>query len=182
MTSIKALLIIDIQNDYFPGGKAELANPLEAAKNAASVLRRFRERSLPVIHVQHISIHPGASFFLPDTDGAQIHSSVRPLDGERLVVKHTPNSFFKTDLLGIIKGLGAAETVVCGMMTHMCVDTTVRAAKDYGLTVTLLHDACAAKDLVFRNETVPAAQVQNAFMAALSGMFADVTATEELIL
>jgi nicotinamidase-related amidase len=178
---MKALLIIDIQNDYFPGGKAELAGSLEAAKNAATVLRRFRERDLPVIHVQHINIRAGAAFFLPDTDGAQIHSSVRPLDGERLVVKHTPNSFFKTDLLDIIKDLGTTETVVCGMMTHMCVDTTVRAAKDYGLTVTLPHDACATKDLVFRNRTVSAAWVQAAFMAALSGIFADVIATEELV-
>ncbi|MDR2780311.1 MAG: cysteine hydrolase [Synergistaceae bacterium] len=179
---MKALLIIDIQNDYFPGGKSELAEPVEAAKNAASALRRFRERSLPVIHVQHINIHTGAAFLLPDTDGAQIYPSVTPLDGERLVLKHTPNGFFKTDLLDIIKGFGTTETVVCGMMTHMCIDTTVRAAHDYGLPVTLLHDACATKDLTFRNRTVPAAQVQAAFMAALSGRFAEVIAAEELVL
>jgi nicotinamidase-related amidase len=179
---MKALLIIDIQNDYFPGGKFELAGPAHAAKNAASALRRFRERNLPVIHVRHINILAGAAFLLPDTYGAEIHSSVAPLDGERLVVKHAPNSFFKTDLLDIIKGLGTTEIVACGMMTHMCVDTTVRAAMDYGLQLTLLHDACATRDLVFQNGTVPAAQIQAAFMAALSGVFADVIPTEGLVL
>jgi nicotinamidase-related amidase len=67
------------------------------------------------------------------------------------------------------------ELVVCGMMTHMCIDTTVRAAKDHEIPVTLISDACATKDMLFEGTPVSAVQVQSAFMAALSGMFANIT-------
>ena len=106
---------------------------------------------------------------------------VEPLPGEPIVVKHAPNSFFETCLLDQLNQLGVDELVVCGMMTHMCVDTTVRAAKDHKLSVTLLHDACATKDLVFDGVTIPAKQVQGGFMAALQGMFANVIPTAGLV-
>lgn len=71
-----ALLIIDVQNDYFPGGKMTLEKVEQAAKNARSVLEYFRKNNLPVIHIQHISTNDGATFFLPATDGAKIHHLV----------------------------------------------------------------------------------------------------------
>jgi len=177
---VKALLLIDIQNDYFPGGAAEIVGPLEAAQCAAHALRLFRDEGLPVIHVQHANTRPGATYLLPGTPGGDIHQSVAPLPGEPVVIKHTPNSFHDTTLDELIARLGVDHLVVCGMMTHMCVDTTVRAAKDRQLPVTLLHDACATKDLAFGGVTVPASQVQASFVAALQGMFADVIATADL--
>ena len=123
-----ALLIVDIQNDYFPGGKNELAGPIEAAAKAGMLLDAFRERKMPVVHVRHESTRPGATFFLPGTPGAQIHDSVKPLDGETIITKNFPNSFRNTELLSTLKNLEAGRLVICGMMTHMCIDTTVRAA------------------------------------------------------
>lgn len=79
----KAILIIDIQNDYFDGGAMELVDSIKAAKNARLVLDYFRLQNLPVIHVQHLSNRPGAVFFLPDTTGAAIHRLVQPLDDEK---------------------------------------------------------------------------------------------------
>lgn len=178
---MQALLIIDIQNDYFPGGRAELTQPDAALAHAEKLLQYFRREQRPVIHVQHINVREGASFFLPETEGVGIHERLTPIKGEHLVVKNYPNSFYRTSLLDIIKSGGITELVVCGMMTHMCIDTTVRAAKDHELPVTLLWDACATKDMEFRGERVPAAQVQAAFMAALSGMFATVTTTQAFI-
>lgn len=178
---MQALLIIDIQNDYFPGGRAKLVGPDAALANAEKLLRHFRREQKPVIHVQHINVREGATFFLSDTDGASIHERLTPTEGEHLVVKNYPNSFYKTNLLDIIKDNGITELVVCGMMTHMCIDTTVRAAKDHELPITLLSDACAAKDMEFEGERVPAAQVQATFMAALSGMFATVTTTQKYL-
>jgi len=177
---VKALLLIDIQNDYFPGGAAEIVGPIEAVQRAAQALGLFRDRGLPVIHVQHVNTRPGATYLLPGTPGDDIHESVAPLPGEPVVVKHAPNSFHDTNLDELIGRLGVDHLVVCGMMTHMCVDSTVRAAKDRGLPVTLLHDACATKDLVFGGEMVPARQVQAIFMGALQGMFAQVIATADL--
>ncbi|MCL1824516.1 MAG: cysteine hydrolase [Betaproteobacteria bacterium] len=176
----KALLLIDIQNDYFEGGKSELFEPEKALGAAEKVLDMFRENGLPVIHVQHINTREGATFFLPNTDGAKIHERLTPHDGESVIVKHAPNSFFDTNLNGIITDKQVSELVVCGMMTHMCVDTTVRAAKDYGIPVTLVHDACATKDLLFNGEKLSANVIQKAYLAGLNGMFAKIIAASEL--
>lgn len=176
---MKALVIIDIQNDYFPGGKAELVNPELALEQTANILCQFREKRLPVIHVQHINVREGASFFLPNSDGSKIHELVSPQPGEHLVIKNYPNSFYKTDLDRHIREHHISELVVCGMMTHMCIDTTVRAAKDHELPVTLISDACATKDLEFGGLKVSAAQVQAAYLAGLSGMFAQIKTAME---
>lgn len=164
-----------------PGGKAELVGSEKALTHVESVLKEFRAKSLPIIHVQHINTREGATFFLPDSKGAEIHDQLTPEKGEYVVVKNFPNSFYQTSLLEILEKLGIEELVVCGMMTHMCVDTTVRAAKDYGLSVTLLHDGCATKDLSFQEKEIPAVQVQAAYMAGLSGMFAHVISTKEFL-
>jgi nicotinamidase-related amidase len=179
MTS--ALVVIDIQNDYFPGGKMELVGSEAAANQAAKVQRHFRERGLPVINVQHVAKSPSATFFLPQTHGVEIHESLAPVDGENLVVKHFPNAFRETGLADILATLGVTDLTVVGMMTHMCVDTTVRAANDAGYKVTLVGDACATKDLEFDGRTVPAADVQASYLSAIDGSFAEVVSTLALL-
>jgi nicotinamidase-related amidase len=179
MTS--ALLIIDIQNDYFPGGTMELAGPEAAAENAAQLIAAFRRKSLPVIHMQHIATRPGATFFRPGTPGAEIHASVKPLAGETVLQKNFPNSFRETKLLAHLKSLNVANLTIAGMMTHMCVDTTTRAAADLGFACSLAHDACATKALTFNGVEVPAASVQVSYMAGLNGLFAKVQSTGELL-
>ena len=175
-----ALLLIDLQNDYFPGGKMELVGAQAAAVQAARLLTFFRGRGWPVVHVQHVSTRPGASFFLPGTDGVRHHPSVAPLDGEPVVVKHFPNAFRETDLDARLRALGVDQLAVAGMMTHMCVDAGVRAAADLGYSVLLAADACATRDLAQAGVAVPAAQVQAAFLAAL-GSYAAVLPVDELL-
>ena len=177
----KALIVIDIQNDYFIGGAMQLIGSEAAAKNASRVLRNFREAGLPVIHVQHIALSPNATFFLPGTQGAEIHPDVAPIDGEVVVTKHFPNSFRETSLAETLAALNTNELTVVGMMTHMCVDTTVRAANDAGFKVTLVGDACATLDLEFEGRTVAAADVQAAYLAAIDGSFANVISTTALL-
>ena len=177
----KALLIIDVQNDYFEGGRSELHNPLAALANIEKTLDVFRKEKLPVIHIQHINTRIGATFFLPDTDGVLIHKNLTPRDTEHIVIKHAPNSFLRTILLNIIRENGITELVICGMMSHMCVDTTTRACMDYDIKAILLEDACATKSLSFNGKTISAETVQDTFMASLNGMFAKVIKTSELI-
>src|SRR5262245_60033275 len=93
-----ALVIIDIQNDYFPGGAMELEGSDAAGAKAADVVKSFREKQLPVIHVRHLSTRPGSTFFLPGTKGQEIHSSVAPMAGEPVIEKNFPNSFRGTPL------------------------------------------------------------------------------------
>lgn len=177
---MQALLVIDVQNDYFPGGRSELVGAVSALEKAKTVLTRFREKKLPVIFVQHINTRPDATFFTPDTFGAEIHTDIKPLSNEPVIVKHAPNSFFQTNLLELLRDKGIRKLVVCGMMTHMCIDTTVRAAKDYGIPVTLLYDACATKNLSIMGKSIPAAEVHDAYMAGLNGMFAEIILAEQL--
>ncbi|GAM10402.1 putative isochorismatase family protein YddQ [Geobacter sp. OR-1] len=176
-----ALLIIDNQNDYFPGGKMELVGSVQAAAAALRLLSAFRKQSWPVYHVQHISMQPGATFFLPDTEGAAIHKSVAPLPTEPVITKHFPSSFRDTSLLEQLKADKIGTLLICGMMSHMCVDTTVRAAFDLGFSCIVTHDACATRDLSFNGVTVPAAQVHASYMAALGAVFAQVKGVEEIL-
>ena len=176
----RALLIIDIQNDYFPGGPMELEGADAAAANASKALARARQDGLPVFHVRHLSTRPGATFFIPGTQGAEIHAAVRPHGKERIIEKNFQNSFRGTGLERALKDAGVKELVVAGMMTHMCVDATVRQAADLGYKVTLLGDACATRAQTFGGETVPARQVHAAFLAALNGFYAKVVPTHEL--
>ena len=176
-----ALIIIDIQNDYFPGGKMELEGSPEAGLQAAALLETFRAKGLPLVHIQHVSNRPGATFFVPGTEGMDIHASVAPRAGETVLQKHFPNSFRETKLLEHLRALGADHLVIAGMMTHMCVDASVRQANDYGFRVTLLADGCATRAQKFGDETVPARQVQVAFLAALNGAYARVAATAEIL-
>lgn len=175
------LLIIDIQNDYFANGKNPLSAPEPAADNTASVLQLFRQKGLKVIHVQHISTRPGSTFFLPYTVGAEIYPKLKPADGEKIIIKHSPNSFSGTDLEQYLKDNEIENLVICGMMTHLCVDTTVRAAADLGYKCLLVSDATATKDLTFQEQKVEAAQVQTAFLGAMNWVFAQIINTEELI-
>jgi nicotinamidase-related amidase len=174
------LLLVDIQNDYFPGGAMEVVGATAAANQAAKALAAFRQQGLPIIHVQHIAARPGATFFLPNTTGAEIHESVRPGPGEALIRKHFPNSFRETPLLEHLRGANVSRIVIAGMMTHMCVDTTTRAAADLGFACSLAHDACATRALSFNGVQVPAESVQIAYLAALNGLFAKVLSASEL--
>ena len=174
----KALLIIDIQNDYFAGGAMELVGPDVATHNAARILASFREQGLPVIHVQHHALSPTATFFSPGTHGVKIYEAVAPNEGETVITKNFPNSFRGTNLKDVLDGLNLEQLVVVGMMTHMCIDTTVRAANDAGFKVTLVGDACATLDLEFDGRIVAAADVQAAYLAAIDGSFATVVTTD----
>jgi nicotinamidase-related amidase len=176
----KALVIVDIQNDYFPGGKMELEGSEAASLKARALLTAFRGRRLPIVHVQHVSVRPGATFFLPDTEGVRIQANVAPAPGETIVQKHFPNSFRETSLLEQLRQAGAQELVIAGMMTHMCIDATTRAASDLGFKCLLAHDACATRALAFGEKKVPAEQVHYSFLSALNGAYASVQSAQEL--
>jgi nicotinamidase-related amidase len=176
----EALLLVDIQNDYFPGGAMELVGSQEAGVEAGRLLQKFRQMSLPVIHIQHISTRAGAGFFLPDTNGVELHESVSPLPGETVIQKNYPNSFRETSLLEHLLELKTSRLFIAGMMTQMCIDSTTRAAADLGFNCVLAQDACATRDLTFGDIKVSAHNVQTAFLAALNGLFAQVTTVEEV--
>ena len=175
----QALIIVDLQNDYFPGGKLELVEIEAAAQQAAQIMQQFRQRQLPILHVQHLSIRPDATFFIPDTPGVAIHASVAPQPGERIMQKNFPNSFRETPLLDALQSAEIEHVVICGAMSHMCIDATTRAAFDFGFRCTVIADACATRNLQFGEKIVAAADVHAAFMAALAAVYANVIAGKD---
>ena len=201
MKKQKALILIDLQNDYFEGGLYPLVGSLDAVLKAQKLIHNFRLNSLPVIYIRHISSRQDATFFLPDTIGAEIHSSVAPrtneegariagaverssvapIKNEDIIIKHSPNSFYQTELNNLLQSKNITDVVICGMMTHMCVDATVRAAKDLGYKCTIIQDACATKALEFQDFKVEAEKVQAVFLAALTPFYATVKSTDEYI-
>lgn len=176
-----ALLIIDIQNDYFPGGKMELEGAIEASLQAKKILNYFRHQQNLVTHIQHIATRPNATFFLPNTEGVEIHTNVKPHSNEYVVEKNFPNSFKETPLFDVLKKHDIQHLVITGMMTHMCIDATTRAAFDLNFQCTVLHDACATKALAFNEHTVSAKDVHHAFLAALSVPYAKILSVSEFL-
>lgn len=174
-----ALLLVDIQNDYFPGGRMELDGSLKASLRARDILSLFRGRNLPIFHIQHVSTRKDASFFLPDTSGIEIHENVGALPGEMILQKNFPNSFRNTDLLTHLKDAEVNRLVICGMMTHMCVDATVRAAFDHGFDCIVIHDACATKGLIFNGEQISSGNVHGSFLAAMGAVYSRVYSSSE---
>jgi len=175
------LLIVDVQNDYFRGGAMELVGMEAAAERVAALLAAVRDAGVPVFHVQHLAARSDATFFLPATPGAEIHPSVAPRAGEEVVQKHFPNAFRDTPLRDRALAAGIDHLLICGAMSHMCIDATTRAAFDLGLRCTVASDACATRDLVFNGETVPASAVHAAFMAALAAPYARVIPTRQAV-
>lgn len=169
----EALVIIDIQNDYFPGGAMELEGALEASQVAEQVKSQFSAKGLPVFVVQHIA-GESASFFRPGTFGVELHESVALQPTDVLIQKRFPNAFRETELQRELADRGIKKLTILGMMTHMCIDTSVRAAADLGFEVTLVSDGCATRALEFDGKRVSAAEVQAAYLAALNGTFATV--------
>ncbi|CAH0647380.1 MULTISPECIES: cysteine hydrolase family protein [Pseudomonas] len=176
-----ALIIIDIQNDYFPGGKWPLDGAEAAAENAARVLAAARTRGDLVVHVRHEFTSADAPFFAPGSPGAAFYSKVQPAAGEPVILKHKVNAFLETGLEQTLRTHGIEAVTIVGSMSHMCIDAATRAAADLGFEVTVVHDACATLALTFDGKQVPAAQVQDATMAALAFAYAKVVKTSEMV-
>lgn len=175
----QALILVDIQNDYFPGGSMELVGMEAAADNAAKMLAKARNDDQPIFHIQHVAASDTATFFLPNTHGAEHHASVLPDKNETIIKKHFPSSFRETHLAQTLRAQNITELCIVGAMSHMCIDATTRAAFDAGFSCTVIQDACATRDLEFKGRTIKAADVHGSFMAALSAPYANVVDTSE---
>lgn len=165
-----ALIIVDVQMFYFPGGSSPLVDPEKASLNAGRILAAFRQKNLPVIHVRHNT-----------KQGSDIHPNVAPLRNEKVISKNRASSFYETDLLEYLKELNVSKLVICGMMTHMCVEATTRAASDLGFECTVIGDACTTKDLRYESTIIKANDVHLSTLSTLSGTYAKILETEKWI-
>ena len=171
----EVLILIHIQNMYFCEGDYTLYEPERAGKKAAEILEKFRMENKPVIHVKHnfkVDAMENGEYLLDFNEG------VKPKKKEIIVSKNYPSAFLKTDLKKRLDKLKVDKLIIVGMMTHMCIDTTVRAAQNYGYKVTVIHDACTTKDLKWNGQTIYAQTVHDSIMASLQGTFGEVISCE----
>ena len=173
------LLVIDIQNFY----ENSLVDFEKTCTNAGKVIDKFRKNKLPVFHIRHIKKVPVINKIIPleKMREFQIHDNVKPLEGELIIDKYFINCFRETTLLEKLKEKKVKNLVICGMMTHMCVDAAVRASNDYGFNVTVIDDACTTKDLKYRDQVIKAMDVHNTMLAAFEYGYAKVISTEEFL-
>lgn len=164
-----ALLIIDIQDFYFPGGVSALVEPEAAAEAAALLLADFRDKNQLVVHVRH-DFEPGGS----------IHQLVAPIEGEKVITKKDVNSFKDTDLLAYLQENQIDTLVLVGMQTHMCLEAGVRAAHDFGFVCYVAQDACATKDLNYNGSVISAIEVHNSTLYTLRSYAKIVNVTDLL--
>ncbi|AZV79620.1 cysteine hydrolase [Parasedimentitalea marina] len=176
-----ALILVDIQNDYFDGGDWPLHQMERVSTNAADLLTDAREKGLVVVHIRHENASSEAPFFRPGTAGAEIHVSVAPKAGEPVLTKARANSFHDTGLLDILREAKIEAVTICGAMSQMCIDATARAAADFGFQVTVVEDACGAKEMGFDGVELNAVQVHAAFMAPLAMGYAKVVKTDDVV-
>lgn len=165
-----ALLIIDVQEFYFPDGFNPLVEPEKASQNAAKILKYFRSNNQLVVHIKHAT-----------NKDSLIHQNVLPIEGEKVIKKSHVNSFRETDLLDYLKQNNINQLVICGMMTHMCVEAAARTAADFGFNVILIDDACATQDIIYNNDTVKAADVHYSTLGTISRYYGKVFTTEEFL-
>jgi nicotinamidase-related amidase len=165
-----ALLIVDVQECYFPGGRMQLVNPEQAGMNAGLLLDHFRNNKMPVYHVRH-NFEPGGD----------IHPYVKPQGDEPVVSKDQVNAFVGTGLLEMMQRDSIEQLVVCGMQTHMCLEAAVRAAHDLGFSCLVASDACATRALQYEEHIIPAKNVHYSTLNTLQGTYARVLNTDTII-
>ncbi len=175
-----ALLVIDVQNDYFPQGKMELFQAEQALTEINRLEDEFIKNNQPIIYIQHIFAGENAPFFQAGTQGVALHAGLKLEKDSIIIEKHFPNSFFQTTLKHALDQLDVDRVVICGMMTHMCVDATSRAAAEYGYAPVVIAEATATRDLSYDNRTVKAVDVQTACLSTFQ-MFAQVLSIKEYI-
>jgi nicotinamidase-related amidase len=165
----RALIVIDLQNDYFPGGKFPLWNTEATLANVERAIATAGEKGIPVVIVQHIadSRKGIAPFFNEGTSGADVHPRIlAAAPGAPIVVKHFADSFVGTTLEATLTRLGVTELLVCGMMTQNCVTHTAISKSAEKYNVSILADCCTTVNEMLHNIALHAVSTRVPLIAA----------------
>ena len=175
--SQRALIVIDVQNEYFPAGAWALPNADKALPNILRLIAGARSRNEQVVFIQHVT-PAGSPVFADGSPGMELHPDLEPREGDALIRKSHPSSFQGTGLHDRLQSAGIQAVDVCGFMTQMCCDSTTRDAYGRGYKVRLFKDACASRELEVEGEKIPHQTVHLVSLGALSS-FAEILPTEE---
>ena len=180
----EALIIVDVQNDYFPGGALPNWKPVETANEIKKIMNKFRQDGKEVIHVGHYMTPklgktiPG---FKEGTYGAEFHDIVKPLNTEKVIYKNYSDSFVATDLKEYLLSKDIDTVIVVGMMIHNCVNATAYSGTDEGFKTIVVAEAVNTMDRELFGEIIPAETIWKIFLAGITFAYAQVKRVDDIM-
>lgn len=176
----KALLVIDVQNEYFDG-KLPIAYPSGSLDNILKAMDAATAAGVPTVVVQHASTKPDARTFRPGSVEQELRAEVAERPRDLLIEKHLPGSFTNTELEAWLRANDIDEVVIAGYMTQLCCDTTARQANHLGFGVEFLADATGTLPLQNSAGAVTAEELHRAILVTQQLSFAKVLTTNEWV-
>lgn len=181
-----AVIVIDFQNEYFPGGRMVIPDGASALQNTRRLIQAADAKGIRVIHVQHV-LPAGAPLFAEGGKTVQFHPDMQPRAGDTVVQKDNVSVFAGASAAVMDKALkdaGIDTLIVTGLMTHACVSGAARdaAAAPRGYRVIVSSDATATRDLeLATGATINHKTLHAASLATLEDTYGDVMTTDAII-
>lgn len=176
----RALLVIDVQNEYFTG-KMPVTYPKGSFDQILKAVDAANQNKITVILIRHEAPQNDATSFIRGSKGWEIREEIQKKEYVRIIDKNLPGSFTDTGLEDLLKEMGVDTIVICGYMTQMCCDTTARQAVHLGLSVEFLSDATGTLDIANSAGEITAEELHRAILVTQAMRFSKVISTNEWI-
>jgi nicotinamidase-related amidase len=176
----RALLVIDVQNEYFTG-KLPITYPAGSLANVLRAMDAARASGVPVVAIQHASPQANAAVFRKGSEEWELHGEVASRPHDVLIQKSLPGSFTGTNLETWLRERGVETVVIAGYMTQMCCDTTARQAVHLGFGVEFLSDGTGTLAVKNAAGTVSDEELHRAILVTQQMRFSRVMKTDEWI-
>lgn len=177
----RALIVVDVQNEYFEGGALPITYPPKSFEQIKTAIAEAQKAGDFIIFVQHTSLKENAGAFVRGSHMWEFHDEIKAIKSDLIIEKNHASSFVGTDLNYRLRSLGIDTVAIVGYMTQNCCDATARDASQLGFTVEFLSDANGT--LAFSNEAggVSAEELHRAFLVAQAFGFSRVLTLNEWI-
>ena len=176
----RALLVIDVQNEYFTG-QMPVSYPANSFPNILKAVDSANTNKIPVIVVQHTAPQENAKTFRKGSEEWKLHPEIITRPYNLLVEKTLPGSFTGTDLESWLRGQEINTVTICGYMTQMCCDTTARQALHLGFSVEFLSDATGTLPISNYAGAITAEELHRAILVTQAMRFSKVLSADEWI-
>lgn len=174
----RALLVIDVQNEYFTG-QLPVTYPSGSLDNITKAIKAAHANNIPVIVIQHTAPQEDSKTFKKGTEEWKLHPRMAGERYDHLIEKNLPGSFTGTDLEAWLRERDIETLVIAGYMTQMCCDTTARQAFHLGFSVEFLSDATGTLQISNYAGTIRAEELHRAILVTQAMKFSKVLSTED---
>lgn len=175
-----ALLVIDVQNEYFTGS-LPVTHPAGSLDNILMAMDKAYDEGVPVVIIQHTNVAEGAATFRKGTDNWELHKKIKRRHADILIEKNLPGSFTGTLLGSWLEERRISKVTIAGYMTQMCCDTTARQAFHRGFAVDFLADATGTLSVTNAAGTISDRDLHRAILVTQQMRFSRVLTTDEWI-